>query len=526
MHAAWGESGRAERRARTLARAAFVFWAAGCVAGAALAQGKEGAAREPSAGDKREFPSDTFDRAYAEFTKGAPESARKQFEAIVNGGILASLDLRRQHRTFNSLAILAARDNDRPKAREYAARSTALTGAGAEDWLVRAGVADAAQDWQDAVVSLTTVARQWPASLSTVDPRYIYKFATLNGTKPDLASAHYTLLRALFESKWQQKYVGEPSSLWFELVRLHLDRGERSEAAAVAARVTAPDALIRMRADRSFDALREGNPRLFDVDAAVEAELEFTREQVARSPNALEPVNLLAFRLLFAHRNAEALQVLDAALKRAASLTAESKPYVDAGRNFPWVLDYRARALEGLGRFDDAVKQRVEAGVLQEQGAQNVSQTINLGWLYVELRRPTEALEALRRVGTPSEHGRAEIEAVSLRAALQIHDQRAVQEALDYLRAHRAEDVNTLQSALIEAGAIDEAADLMVERLTKPESRSNALWAMQDFVGGAVTPTSVERDAHWQQLRSTARVIAAVERVGHVERYKLLRMEY
>jgi tetratricopeptide (TPR) repeat protein len=513
-------------RAKALVRAAFVLCAVGGFSGGVLAQNGGGTAPQSSPGTQRKFPSDQFDEAYAEFNKGSPERARKQFEAIVDGGVLANLDLRRQHATFNCLAILALRANDRPRAREYSVRSTSLAGAAATDWLVRFGIAHDTQDGHDVVLSLLTIARQWPASLTSVDARVIYSAATWTDGTPELASAHYDLMRALFDSKWQQKYVGEPSSLWFQLVQLHLERGERDAALAVAARVTSPEALVRMRADKRFDALRAANPQRFDVQAAVEAELKLTREQVARSPDVLEPVMVLAQQLILAHRYAEALQLLDAALKRAASLTAETKPYVDGGRYFPWLLDNRARALVGLGRFDEAVRQRVEASRLQEQGQDNVSQMINLGWLYVELRRPTEALEALRKVGTPSNHGRAEIEGVRLRAALQLHDQSAAQEALEYLRAHGKEDVDSFQSALLAAGAMDEAADLMVQRLSKVESRTGALWALQDFAGGTDTPTSAEQRARWQQLRSTARVVAALESVGRVERYSLLRPEW
>ena len=110
-------------------------------------------------------------------------------------------------------------------------------------------------------------------------------------------------------------------------------------------------------------------------------------------------------------------------------------------------------------------------------------------------------------------------------AAVQTHDQRSLQESLDYLRAHRNEGMETFQWALLDAGAIDEAADLIVERLNDIGSRPGALWALQDLAPQPDTPLAVERRARLGQLRSTARVVAALERVGRSESYPLTALE-
>ena len=518
-----GESAQAGFRVGAVVRAAFVLLA--MVSGVSYCAQAQNAPQVQAPRAQPGSPGAQFDEALADYRNRSWDSARTKFQAIVDGGLLNGLDARQRHQTLNLLAYLAMNVKDRRQAHDYAVQSTSATDAIGDDWLARLAVADTFRDPDDAIVALTMLVRKWPATLFVVDARYIYRYASFSGDTPQRREAHYALLRALFETRWKPKYVGEPSVLWVELIRLHLERGDRNAAAAVLERVDAPDALINMRADRRFDALREVNPRRLDVAAAIEAEIKFAREQVARAPNSLEPITILAVRLLQARRYAEALEVLDAALKRAASLTAESKPFTDTGEFFVWVLDYRARALIGVGRFDDAVRQRVEASSLQELGAQNVSQAINLGWTYVELHRPVEALEALRRVGTPSGHGRVEIEGVKVLAAVQTHDQRGLQESLDYLRAHRNDGMETFQWALLDAGAMDEAADLMVERLNDVGLRAGALWALQDLAPGPDTPLAVERRARLQQLRSTARVVAALERVGRTERYPLTALE-
>jgi tetratricopeptide (TPR) repeat protein len=274
-----------------------------------------------------------------------------------------------------------------------------------------------------------------------------------------------------------------------------------------------------MRADRRFDALREANPGRFDVKASAEAQLRLTRDQMARAPDALAPVTLLATQLMYLGRHAEALELAETAIKRAKSPTAETKPYTDGGQQFPWLLDVKAQALFGLGRFDDAVRQRVEVSMLQEQGSQNVSQIINLAGLYAQLGRPVDALSTLRQVGTPSEFGRMQAEGVKLHAAVQLHDQRAIEEALGYMRAHRLEALDTFQFALVTAGATEESANLMVQRLADEDQRSDALLSLQSLAPGVQTPTSTERSANWKKLKEDPRVKAAIERVGRVERY-------
>ncbi len=504
---------------QALVRASVLLCGVAGLAGVALAQSSGSTARPPDRTEKHEFPSDKFDKAYADLTKGAAESARKQFEAIVDDGTLGSLDLRRQHMTFNALAQLAMEDRDNARARVYAVRSTSLSGASANDWFMRGNVAVRAQDWDDAILVLTTVARQWPTGIAAMDAQYILFIARQSAVERKRAPARYELLRALFDANWQPKYIGQPSSLWFDLARMHLDHGDRSAAAAVLERVTDPASVIRMRADRRFDALREANPDRFDVAATTEAQLRFARDQVARAPDALRPVTVLAAELMHLGRHAEALELAEAAIKRAKSPTAETKPYIDGGEQFPWLLDVKAQALFGLGRFDDALRQRVEASLLQERGAQNVSQTINLAGLYTLLRRPVDALNTLREVGTPSEFGRMQAESVRLAAAVQLNDQRAVQEALSYMRAHRLEALDTFEAALVTAGAMEEAANLMVERLADQDQRSDALLSLQDFPPGAKTPTSTERSAQWRSLKKVPRVMAAIERVGRVESY-------
>jgi tetratricopeptide (TPR) repeat protein len=504
---------------RVSVRAAFVLCAVGGFAGGVLAQSNSGAASPSPRTEPREFPSDKFDKAFAEYRKGASESARRQLEAIVDGGALDSLDLRRQHMALDALAELAMRDHDSARARAYAVRSTSLRGAIPNDWFMRGNVAVDARDWDDAILVLTTVARQWPSGFAAMDSQYVFFIAREAAVEPKRAAARYALLRALFDAGWQAKYIGPPSGLWFDLARLHLDHGDRSAAAAVLERITDPESIVRMRADRRFDALREANPGRFDVAAAAEAQLRFAREQMARAPDVLRPVTLLASRLMYSGRYAEALELAETAIKRAKSPTAETNPYIDGGEQFPWLLDVKAQALFGLKRFDEAVRQRVEASMLQERGQQNVSQTINLAGLYSRLGRPVDALKTLREVGTPSEFGRMQAEGVRLEAAVQLHDQQAVEEALSYMRAHRLEALSTFQGALLTAGATEEGANLMVERLADEDQRSDALLSLQDFELRAETSASIERDGQWQKLKEIPRVKAAIERVGRVERY-------
>ncbi|MHA6204118.1 hypothetical protein ACXU4B_06840 [Dyella soli] len=151
----------------------------------------------------------------------------------------------------------------------------------------------------------------------------------------------------------------------------------------------------------------------------------------------------------------------------------------------------------------------------------NVSQIINLGSFYAGLHRPGEALAMVSELGPMSPFGRMQLEIVKLEIALQQGDRAAVATHLAYMREHRADAIATWQSALLVAGDLDAAADLLVERLDHEEWRSAALDDMQQYADMRLTPVDAQCLQRWRAIIARPAVQQALAKVGRVEHFNL-----
>jgi len=164
---------------------------------------------------------------------------------------------------------------------------------------------------------------------------------------------------------------------------------------------------------------------------------------------------------------------------------------------------------------------------LPENGGLNVSQAINLGELYANLGKANKAAEAIARVGTMSPYGRMQLEDVKLRIAIGRHDKSAVARHMAYIREHRADAVLTWEFALLLHGDLDQAAALLIERLEKPEWRSDALAAVQSY-DAPIHRTPLEQRIFDRMQAIVARpdVQAALRKVGRIEHVNLTPWRY
>src|SRR5262249_9061163 len=139
----------------------------------------------------------------------------------------------------------------------------------ADDWGYRFVSAQLSDARADAILALTTTARNWPAKLASFDPRFINRVLFANGARTDTSQARFDLLDALYGAESKLEYGFEPSNAWADFARLLLERGDIQRAIAVTERITDPRALLAMRVDNRFDAVVRAVPARFDVDAAV-----------------------------------------------------------------------------------------------------------------------------------------------------------------------------------------------------------------------------------------------------------------
>jgi tetratricopeptide (TPR) repeat protein len=242
---------------------------------------------------------------------------------------------------------------------------------------------------------------------------------------------------------------------------------------------------------------------------------------VKRNPRSLQAVVELADVLIIANKLDEALALADTAIARAKGNDEAAPPYDDVSEWLIWVMDKRANALTSLGRWDEAVEQFVKAGRRPERGSMNVSQAINLSFLYAALDRPMDALAAIDDIGTLSAYGRMQVEAVRHMAAIELNDAAAAEAALAYMREHKADAIETFQKALIRANRLDEASDALIARLNDPDLRNQALISLQNYIEMPATGRETEWATRSASVAHTPKVLAAIKKFGKIERYNL-----
>jgi tetratricopeptide (TPR) repeat protein len=221
-----------------------------------------------------------------------------------------------------------------------------------------------------------------------------------------------------------------------------------------------------------------------------------------------------------ARRYELAVKVTDEVLADTGIDRIPAAPYDDAPSAFPWILNVRASALQGLGQFDEAEKYLRAAVNLKKRNRRDVGQIINLAAMYASLRRPNEARAELRdliaRNDMMGRHAQMQIQRVLVLSAVADNDEQALRAALDILRNKQESSPATLQKALLDANQMDEAAALLIQRLRDPSLRADALFDVQDYRDVLPTPAAQARQQRWAELRAREDVQAAIAEVGHV----------
>jgi len=301
------------------------------------------------------------------------------------------------------------------------------------------------------------LASNWPERLADVNDVFVMRIVGKMQEDGSLAAARWELIDALSKSQWKLQF-GEPSKLWKDLVLHLLENGEPTRASEVALRVTAPSILIGMRADRRFEKVIASNPAHFDIAKATESNIAALRASVAEHPRSLEALMELTYALLTALRYDEVLQLTTVAIERAQAAPKDTGPFDDIDSYLNWVMDNRVLALRGLGRWDEAIRQRIVAAATLENGHVNVSHAINLAQTYADTARAADALATLAKVGDDlSPYGRMQVEIVKLSVAAQMHDNAEITRVMDYVALHRKDSEETYQIALVVANRLDEA---------------------------------------------------------------------
>ncbi|MBN8736148.1 MAG: hypothetical protein J0H27_07745 [Xanthomonadales bacterium] len=423
-----------------------------------------------------------------------------------------------RHETIFMASLIAWETGKYDKAHGLAVQATRFPEADNVAWLTRFSSAFAIKNFGDAAYSLTMFTQRWPAKLGDVVPGAVmqlhYQLKLAHEDETDRL-----MLDELFDAGWQIEGV-EPSNLWRDLALKHLQRGEVARATKVALRITSGQVALSMQVDKRFDAITLPHRGAFDVDRLVAAEITATRARMAAHPDQLQPITDLQELFLLTGQYPKVLSISDAVVARTEKREG-AKAYTDFSDRYNWVLDNRSRAFKRQAQWDKAIATEVLAARLPEHGGINVSQSINLGELYAELGQPDNAATAIIQLGDLSPIGRMQLEGVKLRIAVDRHDEPAASAAMAYLRAHRAEEPDTLQDALLLRGNLDEAAALLIDRLEDPEWRNDALVDMQHYADIIMTPMEKTIHDRWNTVVARPDVQAALQKVGRVETFSI-----
>ncbi|HEX3912709.1 MAG TPA: hypothetical protein VHW71_04315 [Steroidobacteraceae bacterium] len=447
--------------------------------------------------------------------------AERVIQPVIHAKGFDRLPNSEQYRALLTAAKLAFTLKEPALEYESRVRLLALPEATGDDRMSRLNAANRLEDTHKIIVSLTDLVQKSPESLDHVNSQFILH--QLSNAKRQLPhAARLPLMEALYAAHWTVEWDLEPSGTWRDLALLLLEQNRLSEATDVSAHVTDEYVLISMRADRRFDAITVANPAQFDVDAAVRKALEHFMTVAERTPKSLTPRMVVTEDLMEEQHYGAALAVADDLLAEIRLHTDPKQWYDDFDDRYVWILDTRSRLLRRLGRWDEGIDQLAAASYVADRDGKNVSQVINLGDLYCDLGKPTEALQVLARLGSEiSPYGRMQEAYVRLDAAIQMGDAAEKEKWLAFIREHRIDAPRTYDDALLRMDDSDAAAKWLIERLEDRELRSAALLSIQEYAAPRETARQAELRTLKGELMARPDVQAEVAKVGRIEKYNL-----
>lgn len=457
-------------------------------------------------------------QAFLDIQRNDIDSGQEGLDKAIHSKGFTQLPVDLRYKVLWIASLLADKKGQSKKAHDLSVRATAFDAADNTAWLTRLYSAFSISDYHDAAHSIAVVAQRWPDKLDNVFPGGIFQLHHQLWQTKDFA-VDREMLDALFDAKWKNE-GNEPSILWRDLALLHLERDDLDRATTVALRITSGQVALSMRVDKRFDPITGKHAEAFDVDRLTAAEIKAAQARMKAHPDQLAPIADLQLLYLATRQYARILSISDAAVAHAKHGDIDTT-YTDFADQYNWILDNRSRAFQREGRWKDAVRVEILAARRPENGGMNVSQLINLGYLYANLAQPDKAANAIVELGDMSPFGRMQLEYLKLQIAVEKNDEAAATTAMDYLRKHRTDAMHAWENALLLRGKLDAAAAVLIERLKNPNWRTSALVDMQQYAD--VTRTPVQKNIHdrWNVIVARSDVQAAMHEVGRVEQFHL-----
>lgn len=449
------------------------------------------------------------------FEQGNFRGANGELKALLADRRFASLADSQRHGLLLMAGFAAMQSDEAGRARDLFLRSTRIQPS-AHAWYMLSLLELGEGSGDQAAIYLTRAVQEDPQALDEFHPILVPEAIRESKRGSD---ARMGLLQALYDANWNQRGLGA-SNLWFDLVEQRVQRNESAQADGALERIDGAMTLLKLRADRRFDGMMRISEDRPSPELAARKRVERLQNLAREKPRRLEPITELMAALLVLGEWNEVLRLSDEIDHRLKGAPADAPPFDDMDEHL-WVQDRRSVALRALGRTDEAVAELAEAARRSDHGQPNVNQVLNLGSLYCELGRPDDALAAIAPVGEMNGYGKLVQASVQLRAAVLKKDGRAVNRALEYLRAHRDDGEGVLLEGLVSSGRLDEAATELIAQLEAVDTRAETLLSLQDLRERDPLPGEVETRANWKALVARADVQAVVNRVGRIESHAI-----
>ncbi len=437
-------------------------------------------------------------------------------EAINDSGF-SSLEPAKQHAALRLAFESAFEAKDFAEAHRFATRATELPQQSREDWQYRLNTATRLKDYRDEALSVTGLLRvdsEASGALSAEVVRQAYR----DTRSPEFGEVRRQMLLELHERGWEPADGSSASNMWRTLSLQLVENNDLAKAMQVVRYVDEPIDVIAMRADLRYKRLLKAPYFESNPHHAARTRIDVLRRNLAKRPRSLAALLLLTYALMNSREDAEALSLTMAADRKILDSPTGSPPFDDIERNHHWLLDAKARALNDMGRFEDAEAEfRRAADLPHQDGA--ISQLINLALYLCELDRPREAVDMLPKMEDASDYGKTQIAFAKLAAATEQAQPAAVHDQLQYLREHQDVSASTFQKALLIAGEYDEAEAFLLSRLADPEKRTDALVDLQTYAERKLPPRGQAWRAEYEKLKAMAGIRQAAAQVGALDRY-------
>jgi tetratricopeptide (TPR) repeat protein len=470
----------------------------------------------PSTDAIREMLQDAFKKLQNDDRHGT----RLLFEGVVASPEFRSLTPTERYSAQFGLGLARYGDGDASAALAPLKQVTDTPYADGTTWMVYADAALAAGNKSQAIASLTTLARRWPATLSDQPDDVMVAFLR-TALEPAVGDGErFNLIDALNDTDWTPKNpFYSLDNIELGQVRDLLTRRQIDKARKTASRIANTRVLFSMRINKTFDAVTSADSDRFDIARATASDLTRLQAASAKSPDLLAGYAAVSFALLERGRPADALATIDPALARIPADPKAKSPFSDPDK-INWAKDRRAHALLRLGRTEEAIAMMKAAAEDAEDGRPNVSQRYNLAGFYEIQGRPMDALAVLKDVkaGEASPFGQMVVAEIRACAYAQLHQDGPMREAYGYVKEHASDAPDGPIEVALCIGDLDEAAKDLIQELGDPKRQDGALATVQEWLEPAVM-SDHEREEHQRlkMLRARPDVQAALAKVGRME---------